>query len=58
MNQNSRTSTLIMRGLSATQAAAQARREAIREYHQRYGFEAACERYGESQVRAAWLPGN
>jgi hypothetical protein len=30
--------------------------EGIREYHQRFGFEAACERYGEGNVRAAWLP--
>lgn len=30
--------------------------EGIRQYHQRFGFEAAAERYGEGNVRAAWIP--
>lgn len=53
---NTRISTLIMRGLSATEAAAQAQREAIREDTQRFGFDRAADRYGELTVRAAWLP--
>ena len=55
-SRNTRINTLIMRGLSATQATEQAQREQIREHHQRYGWEAVCERYGEDTVRAAWLP--
>jgi hypothetical protein len=53
---NTRINTLIMRGLSATDALAQAKREAIREHTRRYGFDSACDRYGEDTVRAAWLP--
>jgi len=53
---NTRINTLIMRGLSAAEATAQAQREEIREHTQRYGFDAATGRYGESTVRAAWLP--
>jgi hypothetical protein len=51
-----RVNTLIMRGLSATEATAQAQREAIREHTQRFGFDSAVDRYGEGTVRAAWLP--
>ena len=56
MTENTRTQTLIMRGLSATDAKAQARRERIRDEHQRFGWDAVCERFGEGNVRAAWLP--
>ena len=56
MNLNTRINTLIMRGLSATEATAQAEREQIREHTHRFGFEAVCERYGEGNVRAVWLP--
>ena len=56
MNLNTRINTLIMRGLSATEARRQAEREAIRDHNQRYGWDSACERYGEVTVRAAWLP--
>jgi hypothetical protein len=53
---NTRINTLIMRGLSATEAKAQAIREAIRDQTQRLGFDRVCDRYGEDTVRAAWLP--
>ena len=30
--------------------------EVIRAYTERYGFQDACDAYGEDEVRAAWLP--
>jgi hypothetical protein len=48
--------TLIMAGMSATEATAFAERQAIREHTRRFGFDRAADRYGEDTVRAAWLP--